>query len=132
MNTIILVIIISFAFGQVPQPMAGIEGVWSIVNGDSTFMFNGDTGENPNYAKRMWRNFYHKTPITMGMVFDYAEECYNDSTVSYYRILSGGLPNDSWRVYCEKDSIDYWGVKCPENWFHPTPTFEGFIEWLKK
>ena len=73
-----------------------------------------------------------RTFITINDILDYAEECYNDSTVSYYRILSGGRPNDSWRVYCEKDSIDYWGNKCPEIWSHKKPTFEGFIEWLKK
>ncbi len=123
----ILILIMSFAFGQVPKPLAGIEGIWSIVNGDSTFIFNGDTGENPNYAKRMWRNFYNKTPITMGMVLEYAEECYNDSTEDYYH-LTDAFPCVSYMT--DYGSCYNAGHRDSIYFRHPTPTFPGFIEWF--
>ena len=153
MKTIILVIIISFAFGQVPQPMAGIEGVWSIVYGDSTFIFNGDTGEDPNYAKRMWHNFYHKTPITMGMVFDYEEECYNDTLrakeyvegyiVEYIVEIDGMLWMMTGKQLEDKGYFyQYrWITNTVIDEEHPMefeyifvkePTLKGFGEWLKE
>ncbi len=123
MRLLTIMILISIAFGQVPKPLAGIDGVWSIVNGDSTFIFNSDTGENSNYAKRMWRNFYNKTPITMGMIFEYAEECYNDSIDNICTSWTVEYDNDSNLVgYPIYDTI----------YFHYPPTFPGFIEWLKK
>ncbi len=148
----ILILLVSFTFGQAPKPLAGIEGVWSIVNGDSTFMFNGDTGKNPNYAKRMWRNFYNKIPITMGMIFEYAKECYNDTLrLEKYDHYGNDyiLVHENYAEMFTELQLKQKGYFYQYRWVtntvideeHPMkmeyifvkePTMKGFTEWLKK
>jgi len=81
------------------------------------------------YAKMNYDNLQ----ITRGMILDYAEECYNDSTISGYIIYT-----DFYSDYTE--DIDAWHkkydgmveiVKTDTIYSHKEPTFEGFIEWLR-
>lgn len=68
------------------------------------------------------------TVITFEMMLDYAEECYNDSTGHCIATFNG-----RWTWPCEQTAqIDKPYVT--EQWIytHRTPTFEGFIEYLKR
>ena len=71
-------------------------------------------------------NLYEQVPFTartstIGFMLSYAEECYNDSI-----IVQEYIPCEMYGIGCLVDH----GTK--DAWFHPTPTFEGFIEWLKE
>ena len=96
----ILILLVSFAFGQTTSESYKDMITKIDMEKDGFVCLN----ENSIIEYRFW-----KQPITTGMVLDYAEECYNDSTTvtfGYYnniKVTSRG-----------------------------TPTFEGFIEWLKR
>ncbi len=65
--------------------------------------------------------------ITVKDLFDYAEECYNDSSPIYdsssYTIT----------IECDENGKNCIGTKIDDVYYiSKTPTFGGFIEWLKK
>ncbi|MCK5016229.1 MAG: hypothetical protein KAS32_04075 [Candidatus Peribacteraceae bacterium] len=108
----ILILLVSFAFGQ------DIDNIFHPI--EDGYGLSNDIGI--------------AEPIRIGHLLDYAEECYNDSVHTFYSsmltcrglldsvddttLISTGL------VKCWHDSTIY--IE------HITPTFEGFIDWLKK
>lgn len=80
---------------------------------------------------------YHKLPSIEEKLLLYAQECYNDSSLGekqYHKTnidtttceRTVALGNPPYYYPCEKQSHYY------RKWIHHKPTFEGFIEWLKK
>ncbi len=61
------------------------------------------------------------TPVTIDMIFDYVQECYEDSTL---------VPAHQEQV-TGKGLMMMW-IDVPDTWIHTTPTFEGFAEYLKR
>lgn len=63
-------------------------------------------------------------------LLQYAEECYNDSMRYCYYTL---CDMECWDVPCEcGKNIPPFDMPCNEKYIHRKPTFEGFIEWLRK
>jgi hypothetical protein len=64
--------------------------------------------------------------ITLQDLIDYQEYCYNDSTTEWKTIYGTVTEKINEHVSFVSDDIDYRKVT-----IHRTPTFNGFIEWLK-
>ena len=104
-----------------------------------TCLVNHPQGYNCDYGKTTIESYEHRLQridaeydrlhprereITVGDYLDYAEECYNDSTwveTSFYMRTREIFSHYSW--YREEGDVI---------WLRRTPTFEGFIEWLKE
>lgn len=64
-------------------------------------------------------------------LLQYAKECYNDSTRYCYYTL---CDIECWDASCECGTSvpGFIDIPCLEKYIHRKPTFEGFIEWLRK
>ncbi len=125
-----IILLISLSFAQVIAPIGFGEKELAEIdtsNAIITCLVNHPKGYNCDYGKTTSESYEHmlqridseydrlhprERVVTVGDYFDYAEECYNDSTEDYYiRVLDSA-------------EIIYYR--------HPKPTFEGFTEWLKE
>lgn len=75
-------------------------------------------------------------------LFDYENECFNDSTaLYYYTVCDWGCVNIPCDPNAKKELIEIYHedgtitleelMPCIKHWHHKEPTFIGFINWLK-
>ncbi len=115
----ILILLVSFAFGQDLIPIMPTYSPYE------KYMNEQDTEKIMMVHRNM---IAYEQPITLKHLFEYAEECYNDTIKEYWL--------DNWEVQ-ELNRRGYYFIYNPsdnrkELIFVKVPTFEGFIEWLKK
>lgn len=84
------------------------------------------TGKVNWIAKELTNAKIINRPITLNDYFDYAEECYNDSTWGHKNVISIIEPE----YYVYRLDVDY--INNGICYLRKEPTMKGFIEWLKK
>ncbi len=137
----ILILLVSFAFGQTPN-MTYIDGQWygaeelkeKEMQEIKEYLFGTEMPIGipmPIGGKDLWYiddNGITSKVITRGDILEYAEECYGDTIKEYWL--------DNYEVQ-ELNRQGYYFTYRPssnrkELIFVKRPSFEGFIEWIKK
>lgn len=118
---IVLVLLISFAFGQATNDVD--------TNGGGYHWGDGTEFDSITIPLIIPDAFVSKQDL-----FEYSEECYNDSTNTHVHGLKW---NDSCVEQRGNLASGYWFkivCKLPSHfeYLHRIPTFEGFIEWLRR
>jgi len=72
--------------------------------------------------------------LTINLLLQYEQDCYNDSTEVTYGLFTDFQSGTTYKaVYVPDDSQDIVNLVGTENGYaHKPPTFEGFIVWLKE
>lgn len=90
-----------------------------------TFQVSGQGHIDSTTRTRLEYHIMLQIPITIGLLFEYETECYNDSTeiiIKNHLFVTDGA-----------DTVGYYNTSFPTGIYeHKQPTFPDFIKWLHK